>query len=110
MNSNGIKTTLEEALIYGLNEYKYLDTPGEYIVTLKHRSWGKKHNLGCCFETDDGKKFRLYVWFNENTNGAHFSPKNSSIDFSTVNDDTKWKITTSTTCNGKVKWDNAEII
>lgn len=110
MNDNGIITTFDEIINFGISDYEYLETPGEYAAILRHRAWGNKGSLACCFETDDGTKFRLYVWSNVNKDGLHYCPKKSSIDFRYVKDGTRWKITAALTRTGKVKWDLAEQI
>lgn len=50
----------EPEILY--DEYDFYEKEGEITARLIHKKWGKKTNLICFFETEDGKKFEASAW------------------------------------------------
>ena len=44
-------------------EYEFPETEGEFFGTLVIKKWNNKGGLICYFDTDDGRKLKLCVWF-----------------------------------------------
>ena len=53
-----VPSDLEE-MGFDVNQYPLPSEPGETTATLVMRKWGKRCNLICYFDTDDGQKFKL---------------------------------------------------
>lgn len=105
MNEYGTRTTVEEKTNFPFNEYPLLDTEGTFIVTLVDKCWPQKGiYLICAFETEDGFKFRVNVYRKTAPEPEIYSPKKSLIDFSKVNNGTKWKCTFVRSKNNHVYW------
>ena len=46
-----------------LSEHHFPAEPGECDATLTMKIWGKHKNLLCYFDTDEGERLLLCVWF-----------------------------------------------
>ena len=66
-------------------------------VKLINRVWGKRKNLICIFEKEDGELFSAVAW----RKGHSYSPRKSDIDFSEVSNNTFWECEFSITRNGQ---------
>ncbi|MBN4074418.1 MAG: hypothetical protein COA82_01135 [Alkaliphilus sp.] len=69
---------------FPFKEYKNYIDPGEYIATLKIKTWGKNLCLHCYFLTENKEKVRLTV-FSANSRGIPYSPTKGSLDMSDEN-------------------------
>lgn len=109
MNINGVCTVYSELIERGVKEYPRLQEVGEFVVTLKFRSWGKRKGLLCYFITDDGQKFHLYAWrIQSGERYEKYCPRDSWPNFAWVEDETKWLIVTKKSKYGNVYWSTAE--
>lgn len=110
MNINGILTQQAEFEEHHIYEYEFLSEPTELVLTLKCRAWGKSMGLICFFENEEGNKVKAYV-FRKNKDGVEmYTPTKSKIDFSQVQDGTKWKCTFELNRNKRLSWVSAEPI
>lgn len=108
MNDYNVLTTNAEKEKADIVSYKFLEEEGEFLLNLDCRAWGKKMNLGCYFTDEQGNKIVSYCWRREVADKEIYAPKKSGIDFSKVQDDTKWKCTFSRNSKGKLDWILAE--
>ncbi len=44
-------------------DYDYPADRGEFTGTLVHKRWVPKRGLVCYFDTDQGEKYKLGVWY-----------------------------------------------
>lgn len=91
-----------------LDEYSYPEDTGEFTGTLTFRCWHRnKPMLLCYFDTNDGRKFKLPVWWQ--SWGVNYSPAESYINFADeVYDDSRWYCTYRKKQNGYIRWMRAE--
>lgn len=108
MNEYGTRTTKEEKVAFPFDEYPLISTEGTFTVTLIDKSWSQKDYLICAFQTDNGAKFRVNVW--RRTGLEIYSPKKSKIDFSKVQNGTKWICTFVRSKNNNIYWKEASPI
>ena len=93
-----------------LDEYSYPTDSGEFTGTLMFRCWHRnKPMLLCCFDTDDGHKFKLPVWWQ--SWGVNYAPAETHINFADeVEDGTRWRCVYQKKANGYIRWRRAEPI
>jgi hypothetical protein len=93
-----------------LDDYSYPEDTGEFTGTLTFRCWHRnKPMLLCYFDTDDGRKFKLPVWWQ--SWGVNYSPAESYINFADeVYDGSRWHCTYRKKQNGYISWCCAESI
>ena len=73
------------------------------------KRWNKQNGLICYFNTTDGYKYKLCVWFSHDEKRA-YRPAKSEVDISYVEIGSVVKVTYGLTRNGKSKWLEAEVL
>jgi len=91
-----------------LDDYSYPEDAGDFTGTLTFRCWHRnKPMLLCYFDTDDGRKFKLPVWWQ--SWGVNYSPAETYINFADdVFDGSRWRCAYRKKDNGYIRWLNAE--
>ena len=90
-------------------EYEFPETAGKFIGTLVMKKWNSKGGLLCYFDTDDGRKLKLCVWFNYKSERS-YRPKSCDLDISYVNIGSTLQVEHAITKSGKSKWLTAELL
>ena len=90
-------------------EYKFPDDPGEKICTLTMKQWGKQDVLICYFDTENGEKLKLCVWFSRNDIRS-YRPRNSDLDISYVELGSRMRVVYDLTASGKSRFLDAELL
>lgn len=100
--------TRERRAAAPFDDYSYPERAGEFIGTLTFRCWHRnKPMLLCYFDTDDGRKLKLPVWWQ--SWGVNYSPAESYINFADeVYDDSRWYCAYQRKDNGYIRWLSAE--
>lgn len=93
--------------IANIEEYSYPKSSGSFSGILKYRRWHRyKRMLQCYFDTDDGHKYILSVWWEKK--GIPFCPKETTISFyDGVCNGTKWKCSYYLNKKGFINWRTA---
>jgi len=68
----------------------FIDEEGIFTVTLINKVWGKKSNLICVFEKEDGTIFSTTAWRKGLPAKEIYSPKKGDLDFKEVARGTRW--------------------
>ena len=107
-NRDEIITTAEDRVLVPFDDYSFPTGEGEFVGTLRYRTWHPKSRvpcLWCCFDTDDGQKYKLSAWWDKN-----YRPSKSGISFADdVRNGTKWRCTFTKTKRGYASWVTAEV-
>ena len=100
--------TAADRLAAPMYDYTYPPDSGEFTGTLSFRCWHRnKPMLLCFFDTDDGRKIKLQVWFQ--TWGVCYSPAETHINFADeVFDGSRWHCVYEKKDNGFIRWRRAE--
>ncbi len=87
-----------------LDEYSYPTDSGEFTGTLAFRCWHPNNKmLLCYFDTDDGRQFKLPVWWQ--SWGVNYIPAETHINFvDEVEDGTQWRCVYQQKANGYIRW------
>jgi hypothetical protein len=93
-----------------LEAYSYPKDSGEFTGMLSFRCWHKnKPMLLCYFDTDDGQKLMLAVWWQ--SWGVNYSPAEAYINFADeVLNGSRWRCVYRKKENGYIRWYEAELI
>lgn len=91
------------------SQYSFLEGPGEGAATLVMKQWGKQNVLICYFNTDDGKKLKLCVWFCRNASRT-YRPRHSDLDLSYIGLNSRLHISYDVNESGKSRFLNAELL
>lgn len=91
-----------------LQEYHFPEKSGQFTGTLTYRCWHRsKPMLLCYFDTDDGRKLMLAVWWQ--SWGVNYSPSETLINFcDEVSNGSRWRCTYRKKENGYIRWTQAE--
>ena len=108
-NRDEIITTAEGRELVPLDDYIFPSDESEFVGILRYRTWHPKSQvpcLWCCFDADDGQKYKLSAWWDKN-----YCPVKSNISFADdVQNGTKWRCTSTKTKKGYATWITAEAI
>lgn len=63
--------------------------------------------MTCYFDTDNGERLKLCVWFSYDDSRS-YRPKESDVDMKKAELNTKWRISHLITKSGKTKWLTAD--
>lgn len=71
----------------------FITEEGIFDVTLVNRVWGKRTNLICVFQKEDGTLFSVTAWRRhaEEEFPECYTPRKTEIDFSYEKDNTRWR-------------------
>ncbi len=100
--------------IYSLSKIDippFITEEGIFDVTLVDRAWGRHSNLICVFERDDGTLFSVTAWRRhaEDRLPEGYAPRKSDVDFSCVQNGTRWRCEFKMSRNGRFTvWVTAE--
>ena len=92
-----------------LSEYHFPAEPGECDATLTMKIWGKHKNLLCYFDTDEGERLLLCVWFST-ADDRSYRPQNSDLDLSYVEIGSRLHIQYGISSSGKSQFLDAELL
>ena len=98
-----------EEMEFPVTDYLFPDTPGEATATLVMKQWGKQGVLICYFDTDDGRKLKLCVWFSRN-DARSYRPRHSDLDLSYIGISSRMNIAYDLTASGKSRFLEAELL
>ena len=98
-----------EEMGFNVNEYPFPATSGEANATLVMKKWGKKMNLICYFDSDDGQKLKLIAYRNDKK-GSKYTTRENDICMSRQSLGSRWKIKYTITPKGNTSWLSAEEI
>ena len=92
-------------------DYEFPNGGGTFTGTLVFKKWSKKAStsLICYFDTDDGEKLKMCVWFSYDDERT-YRPKQSDVDMKKAELNTKWQISHSISRSGKTIWLTADPI
>ncbi|MBE6971760.1 MAG: hypothetical protein E7446_06535 [Ruminococcaceae bacterium] len=94
---------------FPMADYDFPHGEGSFTGTLVMKRWNKQNGLICYFDTDDGYKYKLCVWFKHDEKRA-YRPSKSDIDISYIEIGTRLTATYGLTRNGKSKWINVKVL
>lgn len=94
---------------FPMSDYDFPQGEGSFTGTLVMKRWNKQNGLICYFNTTDGYKYKLCVWFSHDAKRA-YRPAKSEVDISYVEIGSVVKVTYGLTRNGKSKWLEAEVL
>lgn len=84
-------------------DYKFPSNGDTFTGTLVFKKWSKTKALICYFDTDNGEKLKLCVWFSGDDTRT-YRPKRSDINMKEVKLNTRWTVTYIITKSGKTMW------
>ena len=94
---------------FPMSDYDFPHGEGSFTGTLVMKRWNKQNGLICYYDTNDGYKYKLCVWFSHDEKRA-YRPAKSEVDISYVEIGSVVKATYGLTRNGKSKWLEAEVL
>ena len=103
-----IPSDLEE-MGFDVNQYPLPSEAGEATATLVMRKWGKRLNLICYFDTDDGRKLKLLA-YRDDRKGGRYTTRENDICMSYQPLGSRWKIKYTITPRGNTSWLSADQI
>jgi hypothetical protein len=75
-------------------DYDFPAGRGEFAGTLVHKRWVPNHGLLCYFDTDNGEKYKLGVWYRQYCDPKQaYHPKYSDIDISGLTLGSRMRVT-----------------
>ena len=98
-----------EEMGFDVNQYPFPSEAGETTATLVMRKWGKRCNLICYFDTDDGQKLKL-IAYRDDRKGGKYTTRENDICMSRQPLGSRWKIKYTITARGNTSWLSAEQI
>ena len=106
-----VPSDLEE-MGFDVNQYPFPSEAGETTATLVMRKWGKRCNLICYFDTDDGQKLKL-IAYRDDRKGGKYTTRENDICMSRQPLGSRWKIKYTITARGNIKvsleWENGQL-
>ena len=109
MNDRGILTNWEEVKEQGGFDYPFPTYEFTADAKLDFRAWGKRQYLVCYFSNlENDSTIMLNAWRRKFGDTYIYSPQNCSVDFSYVEDGTKWRITVKQNSKGNYTWFDAK--
>ena len=95
--------------MFPMDEYHFPLGDGCFVGKLVMKKWNRCNGLNCFFDTEDGRKFKVCVWFSDEA-GRSYRPAYSDIDMSVQPIGTILRVKYKATRSGKTKWLEAEIL
>ena len=88
----------------------FIEEEGTFDVILIEKMWGKRTNLICVFQKEDGTMFSTTAWRRRFDNHSeHYSPRKTDIEFADELKRTMWRCSFQYSSNGKyINWMTAE--
>lgn len=98
-----------EELGFPSAEYQFPKKSGMFTGTLVMKKWSDSSGLICYFDTEQGEKVKLCVWFRSDPKRT-YRPTKSDLDLSMVELGTRICAKYTITQKGKTRWDQADIV
>lgn len=95
--------------MFPMDEYTFPLGDGCFVGKLVMKKWNRCNGLNCFFDTEDGQKFKVCVWFSHEAERS-YRPAYSDIDMSVQQIGTVMRVKFKATASGKTKWLEAEIL
>jgi hypothetical protein len=90
-------------------DYSFPEGTGLFSGTLVMKKWSNNRGLICYFDTDDGQKRKLCVWFRGDPEKT-YRPRKSDLDISLVELGSRLRVGYAATKSGNSNWLTAEIL
>jgi len=84
-------------------EYSFPESIGSFTGTLVMKKWTDKPALLCYFDTTDGEKLKLQVYWHSD-NDRSYRPKNSDVDISEIQIGTALRVGYEKSKKGYTTW------
>ena len=94
---------------FPIREYDFPDGAGNFTGTLVMKKWNSNRALICYFDTNDGRKLKLCVWYKYSADKA-YRPQKSELDISYVELDSRLLVEYETMKSGKTRWVDAKLL